>query len=371
MGISARLQHVLAGTYRIDSFLGAGGVGLVYAATQLATQERVAVKFLRSELASQPELTRRFIKEAEAAAQLEHPNAVRLIALDKDPKYGLYMVLELLSGESLELHLNRVKRVPLERACEWLLPIVDMLEHAHANGLLHRDIKPANIFLHEPTPGQIVPKLLDFGLVRVMSDLQGLNTKTGQALGTPAHMSPEQARGIKGLQPSSDVWAMAVVLYRCLSGIEPFDRGSVNSTVLAVIRGEYRPLAEVCPDLPRAAALSEVLRRALRVDPKARTQSMALLRGQLLQVVDPEHLRRSGTIRRDRRDRRDRRRLPSAAQVALALAAVGVLVMLLWSVQDAAHSDPAPGPTQTVRVETTRSMPAPGPLTPPQAPQTP
>jgi len=365
MGISARLQHVLAGRYRIDSFVGAGGVGLVYAATQLATGERVAVKFLRSELSTQPELTRRFVKEAEAVAQLEHPNAVRLIELDRDPKYGLYMVLPLLSGESLEHHLNRMRRISLERTCEWLLPIMDMLEHAHARGLLHRDIKPANIFLHEPSPGHIVPKLLDFGLVRVMGDQLGLNTKTGQALGTPAHMSPEQARGIKGLGPASDVWAMAVVLYRCLSGVEPFDRGSVNGTVLAVIRGEYRPLEEVCPELPRAAAVGQVLERALRVEPRRRTGSMAQLRAELSAVVDPARLRRSGTVRRSPRPRR----LPTAAHAALALAAFGVLAMLLWWALDAAHSDVAAGPERAVRVETTRgAATAPAPQLAPQAP---
>ena len=364
MGISARLQHVLAGKYRVESFVGAGGVGLVYAATDLRSQERVAVKFLRSELASQPELTRRFIKEAEAVAQLEHPNAVRLIALDKDPKYGLYMVLELLSGESLEVHLARVKRLPLEQACEWLLPIMDMLEHAHAQGLLHRDIKPANIFLHEPSAsanGHIVPKLLDFGLVRVMSDTQGLNTKTGQVLGTPAHMSPEQARGIKGLSASSDVWALAVVLYRCLSGVEPFDRGGINSTVLAVIRGEYRPLDEICPELPAAKALGEVLGRALRVNPKARTQSISQLRAQLLRVLDPAQLRRSGTVRRSSRLRRG---LPNAAQAALVLAALGVLLMLVWWAQDATHQEPAPAQVQSVSVETARPQATPGAQTP-------
>ena len=358
MGISARLQYVLAGRYRIDAFVGAGSVGLVYAATELASGDRVAVKFLRSELASLPELTRRFIMEAEAVAQLEHPNAVKLIALDRDPRYGLYMVLPLLAGESLELHLQRVKRISIERTCEWLLPIMNMLEHAHARGLLHRDIKPANIFLHESEPGQIVPVLLDFGLVRVIGDQEGLNTKTGQVLGTPAHMSPEQARGIKGMGPTSDVWSMAVVLYRCLSGSEPFDRGSVNGTVLAVVRGEYRPLADLCPDLPRAAALGDVLSRALRVDPKKRTQNMAQLRSQLLGATDLARLRRSGTVRRQRRVRVQR---PSAVHVLLALAALGVLVMLAWWARDAADGGAEPTPQPAVRVETAHPLPGPAP----------
>src|ERR1700742_4850961 len=109
MSVTDRLQKVLAGKYRIDGFLGAGGMGLVYAASHRLTHERVAVKFLRSELLEDEESTRRFVTEAQTVARLRHPNIVRLMDLDTDPDYGLYMVLELLHGESLEERLQRAK----------------------------------------------------------------------------------------------------------------------------------------------------------------------------------------------------------------------------------------------------------------------
>jgi serine/threonine protein kinase len=344
MSIRARLNHILAGKYRIDAFVGAGGMGLVYAASHRVTEQSVAVKFLRRELADQPELTRRFLKEAQIVARLHHPNAVKLMELGDDPDYGPYMVLELLRGESLETQLSRVHSLTLEQACAWLLPIMDMLEHAHAHAVLHRDIKPANIFLHEAGPGRIVPKLLDFGLGRVMNEQLGLGTKTGQMLGTPAHMSPEQASGAKGLKAASDVWSMATVWYRCLSGREAFERGTADATLVAVVNGEYKRLVTVCPQLPRARALSKVLDKALCVDPNARTQSIATLRAQLADIAarDNARWRRSG-VRRIR---------PAAPRWLLAVA--GVLLLLLaaaacWWVSGSARGVFLPRPHSAAR----------------------
>jgi serine/threonine-protein kinase len=281
MGITDRLNTLLAGKYLIEDFIGAGGMGLVYAASHQLTRERVAVKFLRSELMDDPDVTRRFLKEARTVAQLKHRNAVRLMDLDTDPKYGMYMVFELLQGESLETYLAGVQRLPLALACEWLLPIMDVVHMAHTRNVLHRDIKPPNIFLHRERDGSITPKLLDFGLVRVMDGKSMINTRSGQVLGTPTHMSPEQTEGKRELGPSSDVWSMAVVWQRCLSGIEPFQRATIDATLLAVVSGDYKPLTETCPALPGAAALADVLAGALRADPQLRTQSMLELSTQL------------------------------------------------------------------------------------------
>ena len=282
MGVADRLNKTLMGKYLLESFLGSGGMGLVYIASHRLTRERVAVKFLRAELANQPENTRRFINEAQAVARLKHPNAVRLMDLDIDPEYGLFMVLELLHGESLDAHLSRVERLSLAQTCEWLLPIMEVLERAHACDVLHRDVKPANIFLHREADGRITPKLLDFGLVRVLDAQPGLRTKTGQVLGTPTHMAPEQAEGQRDLGPTCDVWAMAVVWQRCLSGVEPFARSSLDATVLAIICGDYKPLPVVRPELPGAALLAEVLGRALEIEPAQRIQRMHEFAQQLM-----------------------------------------------------------------------------------------
>ena len=274
MTVTDRLHRVLAGKYLIEAFIGAGGMGLVYAASHRLTRERVAVKFLRRELLEDAESTRRFITEAQTVARLKHPNIVRLMDLDTDPEWGLYMVLELLHGESLEELLQREGSLPFEQAYSLLRPIMKALGHAHAHELIHRDVKPANIYLHREDDGTLTPKLLDFGLVRSLSIGGGLNTRTGQVMGTPGHMSPEQARGERGLSPATDIWSMGVTLYRALAGVEPFERSSRDATVLAVVSGSYVALPQRCPQLPAAARLQRVLERALQPDPAARVANM-------------------------------------------------------------------------------------------------
>jgi serine/threonine-protein kinase len=281
-----RLNKTLAGKYTIESLIGSGGMGVVYAATHRLTRERVAVKFLRDEEMHDIELKRRFIKEAQAAANLRHPNVVRLIDLDEDPDYGMYMVLELLSGEALSELLTRVERLPLGELCEILFPIMHALGAAHDRGILHRDIKPANIFLHREPDGRVVPKLLDFGIVRMLPLVSAMLTRTGEILGTPDYMSPEQAYGEKLLGPPTDVWAMAVVAYRAVCGVAPFARDNLEATMLDVASGTYSPLDERCPELPYAAALQGVIGRALTREVRRRTPSMPVLMRELAEVAN-------------------------------------------------------------------------------------
>ena len=281
-----RLNKLLAGKYTIESLIGSGGMGVVYAATHRLTRERVAVKFLRDEEMDDPELKRRFVKEAQAAANLRHPNVVRLIDLDEDSEYGMYMVLELLSGETLSDLLTRSSRLPLAELCEVLFPIMHALGAAHERGILHRDIKPANIFLHREPDGRVVPKLLDFGIVRMLPMVSKMLTRTGEVLGTPDYMSPEQAYGEKLLGPPTDVWAMGVVIYRALCGVAPFERDNLEATMLDVAAAKYAPIDQRCPELPRAAALQAVIGRALTLEVRRRTPSMSLLMRELAEVAN-------------------------------------------------------------------------------------
>jgi serine/threonine-protein kinase len=343
MPIANRLHKVLAGKYLVEAFIGAGGMGLVYAATHRMTQERVAVKFLRKELLEDAESTRRFIQEARAVARLRHPNIVRLMDLDVDPEYGLYMVLELLHGESLEERLQREHTLTVAEAHALLRPIMEALGHAHSQQLIHRDVKPANIFLHREADGRITPKLLDFGLVRSLATQGGLHTVSGQVVGTPPHMSPEQARGEKGLQPATDVWSMAVTLYRCLSGVGPFERSSQDGTVLAVMRAQYRPLDERCPQLKGAKALQRVLQSAFTLDPKRRTPNMASLIEQLdASVVQRQRLSRLAPAKWSP--------LTRLSVVALTAVVLGAAGSFLWQ---RSHQRQAMQPTQPI----TRALP--------------
>jgi serine/threonine protein kinase len=284
-----RLHTTLAGKYLIERVVGTGGMGIVYAATHRLTHEHVAVKFLREEDLHDAELKRRFIKEAQAAANLRHPNVVRLIDLDEDGDHGLYMVLELLSGETLHELLARERQVPLATLCEMLFPILHAVAAAHDHGILHRDLKPANIFLHRDARGKLVPKLLDFGIARVFRTKSSMPTRTGDILGTPDHMSPEQAYGERTLGPTTDVWSMAVVVYRALSGVGPFVRKNVAMTMIDVASASYPPLDVTVPELPQAAELQAVIGRALARDPALRTASMLAFMTELAHVarVDP------------------------------------------------------------------------------------
>lgn len=285
-----RLHTVLAGKYSIERVIGTGGIGVVYAATHRLTREQVAVKFLREENLHDADLKRRFIKEAQAAANLRHPNVVRLIDLDEDGDHGLYMVLELLSGETLHELLGREHRVSLPSLCEMLFPIMHAVSAAHDHGILHRDLKPANIFLHRDRHGRLVPKLLDFGIVRVFRVESSMPTKTGDILGTPDHMSPEQAFGDRSLGPATDVWSMAVILYRALAGEGPFARKDVIATMMDVACAKYPALDVAHPDVPSASAIQAVLGRALTLEPKRRTPDMLSLMTELARVarLDPK-----------------------------------------------------------------------------------
>jgi eukaryotic-like serine/threonine-protein kinase len=284
-----RLHTTLAGKYLIERVIGTGGIGVVYAATHRLTREQVAVKFLREENLHDADLKRRFVKEAQAAANLRHPNVVRLIDLDEDGDHGLYMVLELLSGETLQELLARECCIALPALCEMLFPIMHAVSAAHEHGILHRDLKPANIFLHRDRRGRLVPKLLDFGIARVFRVESSMPTRTGDVLGTPDHMSPEQAFGDKSLGPATDVWSMAVVVYRALTGVGPFARKDVIATMLDVASAKYPALDVAYPELPDAPALQAVLGRALALDAARRTPDILALMTELARVarVDP------------------------------------------------------------------------------------
>jgi serine/threonine protein kinase len=277
MSVAERLQKVLAGKYHIESLIGTGGMGVVYAARHLRTEHRVAIKFLREEVLRDDELRNRFILEAKAVANLSHPNIVRVLDFDEDDAYGPYIILELLDGESLGQQLReRGPRTP-DQALSVLVPIMHALDYAHAERVLHRDVKPANIFLHRDPHGRSTPKLLDFGIARLLDVRSGMRTRPSAPPGTPIYMAPEQAHGSQALSPATDVWSMGVTFYECLTGRAPFENDRADRVFAAVLAGEYEPLTKRLPDLPNAAALQRAIAGALASDPARRTQSMYAL----------------------------------------------------------------------------------------------
>lgn len=233
---------------------------MVYAATHELTGRRVALKLMLNDCDDSPILQERFLSEARIAAAVRHPNIVDV--LDMGLHGGSpFIVMELLEGVSLERVLESQNRISVEQALTWLLPIVGALAVLHEAGIVHRDVKPSNIFMSALPRHPMRPKLLDFGLARVVSDLR--LTRSGTVIGTPLYMAPEHAAGqVTG--PQADVWSIGVVLYESLAGCSPFNYTDRQSLAMQVIAGLVRPLSQVRPDLP--PLISSTLARALTRD---------------------------------------------------------------------------------------------------------
>jgi serine/threonine protein kinase len=263
------LGQELAGKYRVVARLGAGGFGTVYSALNLALGTEVAVKVGRGR-----EADARMLREARAAARLRGPHTVRVYDVGQLPGGAPFIVMELLPGRSLKERLATGGPLPIGLAAHWLGQVCAALHEAHAEGLVHRDLKPSNLFVVEGPTLEAHLKLLDFGLVKSVETPQGDTTQSGQLLGSPQYMSPEQVRGVR-VDSSSDIWSLGVVLYECLSGKLPFQRDTATGTLVAIASEPPRPLAEVAPGLPDA--VHEVVSRCLRKAPHERFESARAL----------------------------------------------------------------------------------------------
>ncbi|MBL8603596.1 MAG: protein kinase [Myxococcales bacterium] len=263
-----RLGSTLAEKYRLDRIVGRGGMGVVFAATHLWTGRPVAVKLLHPEYARDTGLVKRFLREARAAAGLRHPNVVDVLDMGAEPDGTVYLVLEMLVGESVDQVLEAQTRLSLDDVSAWLLPVIDAVAVAHNQGIVHRDLKPENIYLHRPSPGVTVPKLLDFGIAKIKGTSGTQQTAVGSVIGTLHYMSPEQAEGRDDVAAASDVWALGVVLYECLTGAMPFDGANGPAILLAISRGGYRSVRVLRPELN--ARVIEVIERCLSLSVEAR-----------------------------------------------------------------------------------------------------
>ena len=268
---SQRISAIIGGKYELTSLLGTGGLGAVYAATHQLTGREVAVKLLHAGSAASGTAVERFLREARAAARLEHPNVVQVLDMGSEPDETVYMVLERLRGESLGERLKRRSPLELGETLAIVTPVMSALERAHEQGIVHRDVKPANIFISVDGTGHVVPKVLDFGVAKFLDASLGI-TNEGQPVGTPHYMSPEQVDGREDVGPSADIWAVSVVLYKCLSGELPFDAPNFAALCNRINKGAHKPLAARASALPSSVAL--VIDRGLIVDPAERHPSM-------------------------------------------------------------------------------------------------
>jgi serine/threonine protein kinase len=264
------------GRYRVLQVLGSGGMGVVFRAEDVVLRRPVALKVLLPVLAANPGNRQRFLREAQAAAKLEHDHVVTIYEVD-EVRGVPYLAMQLLQGETLEARLRRLRRLPVAEVVRIGQQTALALAVAHERGLVHRDIKPANIFL-EGAGGRV--KLLDFGLARGMCDDVRL-TQSGAMIGSPGYMAPEQVRG-GAPQPGSDLFSLGCVLYRCCTARLPF-QGPDALAILAALATDTPPAVDALnPEVPRP--LAALLMQLLARDPSARPPSAAAVSAALAAV---------------------------------------------------------------------------------------
>jgi serine/threonine-protein kinase len=268
------------GKYSIIRVLGQGGMGCVFEAVHGKLEQRVAIKVLRPESATDQDDVLRFEREARLASQLRTRHAVRIFDVDVTPSGLPYMVMELVDGRDVSEEV-RSRDVPTGEVVAWMVQICEALSEAHAAGIVHRDIKTSNILVVRER-SHTVAKLVDFGIAKDL-DATAL-TVTGAWVGTPAYMAPEQfERGAK-VDARTDIWAVGVTIYRVVSGRYPFEGGDCPSIVEAINTRTAVPLFELAPTVPRA--LSDVVMRAIAKAPAERYPSADALAAALAPFAD-------------------------------------------------------------------------------------
>ena len=240
------------GEYRIEGKLGEGGFGAVYRAVHPLIGKHAAVKVLHKQYSANPQMVSRFIAEARAVNQIQSRNIIDIFAFGALPDGRNYYVMELLDGVTLDAYIHERGRLSPGEAMPILRGIARAIDAAHAAGIAHRDLKPENVFLVFEEGGAPFPKLLDFGIAKLMGDSQaGHKTRTGTPMGTPYYMSPEQVNG-KNVDHRTDHYAFGVLVFEALTGRVPFvGEGMMEIFVKHTTQPPPRP-SEVCAEVPAA-----------------------------------------------------------------------------------------------------------------------
>jgi len=277
-------RQVLAGRYALVSLLGQGGMGSVWRAHHLELDAPVAVKLMDPRIAQDPEMLARFQREARAAAALRSPHVVQILDFGVDPTSSTpFIAMELLDGESLARRLATVGRLTPADTVRVLSELGRALARAHELGIVHRDLKPDNVFLVRNADSELV-KVLDFGIAKSHGGLgSGFETRTGAVMGTPFYMSPEQISGAKNVDARTDLWALAVIAFECLTGIRPFQADTIGGLVLKICT-EPLPRPSSCAPVP--AGFDAWFERASARDPAWRFQTVGDFVSELARACD-------------------------------------------------------------------------------------
>src|ERR1700722_7240400 len=262
--------QTIAGKYRINQLLGSGGMASVWSATNIFTEREFAIKFMLPAVARTPEAARRFLMEAKVSARVNHPNIIEVIDVGQTEDSCLFLVMELLTGVSLETAIKR--QSPPMSVAEFvtvMLQVSRALAAAHKNGVIHRDLKPTNIFLHKDREGAAVPKILDFGVSKFLEE-EGAPSPTipGTVLGSPLYMSPEQAMGAT-IDSRTDVFAFGTIMFEALCGYRAFAAPNFNALIVMIATTQPKKIDACAASLPEA--LRAVIRDCMVTDKAKRT----------------------------------------------------------------------------------------------------
>ncbi|MCK6510657.1 protein kinase [Myxococcota bacterium] len=288
----AQSQRALLGeiihSYYLEEYLAEGATGRIFRARHLATGQQVALKLLQPELATQPQAIRRFRREAEAGLRLQHPRAVKLYEFGIAPGYGIFLVMELIEGQTLRQLLSTQGPLTPKIALQIALQICDALEKAHDFGIIHRDLKPANVMLQRHPSQKIMVKICDFGTARLEMQHNEFDTHLtipGMICGTPGYMAPEQISQNQPIGPQTDIYALGVLLFEMLTGSLPFLGDSPQELLMNPLFHSPRPLVATEPSLanfPHHQRLEQLISRCLSREVNQRPQSISFLRVGLL-----------------------------------------------------------------------------------------
>ncbi|MBW2261941.1 MAG: protein kinase [Deltaproteobacteria bacterium] len=269
-----QVGKIIGGKYELLRLLGEGGMGAVYEARHVEIRQHVALKLLHFQLARDQEIRQRFFREAMSAGEIGHENIIEMHDIGRDVTGSIYLVMELLKGESLAEKVRRVGAMDVAQAADVMLQALDALNASHAKGITHRDMKPENVFLCRLGGRDDFVKILDFGIAKVKDPEDGeALTRTGAMLGTACYMAPEQIAGDREADHRMDIYACGIILYQMLAGRVPFDSTSIHTVIYKIMNEDPPPLSEFRANLPHE--IEEIVRRAITRNRDHRYQTVA------------------------------------------------------------------------------------------------
>lgn len=242
--------QVIARKYRVDRVIGSGGMGYVLSATHVNLGQKVAIKLLLPQVASNPEAVARFLREARRAVQIQSEHVARVLDIGELEDGAPYIVMEYLEGRDLDAILRERTTLPAMEVIGYVLQACEALSEAHALGIVHRDLKPANLFLAQRADGTFWVKLLDFGISKAATEGDARLTQSAAFLGSPLYSAPEQLMSSRDADARADIWSLGVILYEALAGVTPFAGQTVTEVIARIYQMSPRPLQELRPDLP-------------------------------------------------------------------------------------------------------------------------